>query len=64
MRITTFIRRAGAVAALLAAVARAAYLGTLALRYVPSRAPAGYWNPSRCSDGGSRDLDRKRASLR
>jgi hypothetical protein len=31
---------------------RSAYLGQLALRYVRSRAPAGYWNAASCRDGG------------
>ena len=44
--------------------ARADYLGTLALRYVRSRAPSGYWNAARCRDGGAWDLVRDRTNLR
>ena len=36
--------------------ARAEYLGRLALGYVRRRAPAGYWNSSRCRDGGAWDV--------
>lgn len=42
---------------------RADYLGKLALRYDRSHAPPGYWNASRCRDGGLWDLRRERANL-
>lgn len=35
---------------------RASYLGQLALRFVRSHAPSGYWNGSHCRDGGRWDL--------
>jgi hypothetical protein len=35
---------------------RASYLGQLALRYVRSHAPSGYWHAGRCRDGGRWDL--------
>ena len=35
---------------------RASYLGTLARNYVRRYAPAGYWNSSRCRDGGPWDV--------
>ena len=35
---------------------RSEYLGTLARNYTRKYAPAGYWNHSRCRDGGSWDL--------
>jgi hypothetical protein len=37
-------------------VARADYLGTLARNYTRRYAPAGYWNRTRCRDGGPWDL--------
>ena len=42
---------------------RAGYLGRLALHYVRSRAPSGYWNAVRCRDGGAWDLLRGRTNL-
>lgn len=35
---------------------RSDYLGTLARNFVRRNAPAGYWNSSRCVDGGAWDL--------
>lgn len=35
---------------------RASYLGQLALRYVRSHAPSGYWHAGHCRDGGRWDL--------
>jgi hypothetical protein len=43
---------------------RALYLGRLALRYVRSHAPRGYWNRRSCRDGGRWDLAPGRVSLR
>ena len=37
-------------------VARSDYLGTLARNYVRAHAPRGYWNATRCRDGGAWDL--------
>jgi hypothetical protein len=38
------------------AVRQADYLGTLARNYTRRYAPTGYWNASRCRDGGAWDL--------
>ncbi|HEY7732146.1 MAG TPA: hypothetical protein VH950_14790 [Gaiellaceae bacterium] len=43
---------------------RANYLGTLALRYVRSHAPAGYWSGRSCRDGGRWDIIASQVNLR
>lgn len=45
-------------------LARARYLGSLAVRFVRATAPAGYWNAARCRDGGAWDLAPGRVNLR
>jgi hypothetical protein len=44
--------------------AQASYLGRLALRYVRSHAPSGYWNRTRCRDGGRWDIMPTQDNLR
>jgi hypothetical protein len=43
---------------------RSSYLGRLALRYVRSHAPAGYWNRRSCRDGGRWDMIASQVNLR
>jgi hypothetical protein len=38
-------------------------LSRLALHYVRAHAPSGYWDASRCVDGGAWDIDRAHANL-